>query len=101
MERVKRMVSERPLVIFTRSSCPMSHTLITLFRNFGADPAIHELDQMPRGREIELALSNFGYNTVPVVFIGGELAGGANEITSLHLDGTLVPWLKRAGVIWF
>ncbi|XP_059647442.1 monothiol glutaredoxin-S2-like [Cornus florida] len=99
MERVKRMVSERPLVIFTKSSCPMSHTIISLFRNFGADPAIHELDQIPRGREIEQALSRCGYNMVPVVFIGGELAGGANEITSLHVEGSLVPWLKRARVI--
>ncbi|XP_059648074.1 monothiol glutaredoxin-S2-like [Cornus florida] len=99
MEGLRTMVSARPLVIFRKSSCFMSHTMITFFTNFGADPAIHELDQIPRGPEIEQALSRYGHNMVPVVFIGHELAGGANEITSLHLEGSLVPWLIRAGVL--
>ncbi|XP_059647556.1 monothiol glutaredoxin-S2-like [Cornus florida] len=100
MEGVKTTVSQRPLVIFTKSSCCMSDSIITFFRNFGANPAIHELDQIPRGREMGQALSRLGYDQTPVVFIGGKLMGGVNEVTSHHLEGSLVPMLKRAGAIF-
>ncbi|XP_059651730.1 monothiol glutaredoxin-S2-like [Cornus florida] len=101
MEGVTTMVSQRPLVIFTKRSCCMSDSIITFFRNnFGANPAIHDLDQIQRGREMEKALSRLGYDNVPVVFIGGELVGGVNEVTSRHVEGSLVPMLRRAGAIF-
>nr|XP_043606363.1 monothiol glutaredoxin-S5-like [Erigeron canadensis] len=100
MERVKRMVSERPVVIFSKSSCIMSHTIKSLFNDFGVNPTVYELDEIARGREIEQALSGLGYNTVPAVFIGGELVGGTNEIMSLQLRRSLKPMLIRAGALW-
>uniref|UniRef100_A0A5B7CC61 Putative glutaredoxin family protein n=1 Tax=Davidia involucrata TaxID=16924 RepID=A0A5B7CC61_DAVIN len=101
MERVTNMVSQRPVVIFSKSTCCMCHTIKTLFSDFGVNFAVHELDEIPRGREIEQALSRLGCNpTVPVVFIGGQLVGGANEVMSLHLNRSLIPMLKRAGAIW-
>ncbi|XP_059648768.1 monothiol glutaredoxin-S2-like [Cornus florida] len=100
MERVKRTVSERPLVIFTRSSCCISHAIITLLSNFGSNPAIPDLNQIQKGREMEKALLRLGYDTVPVVFIGSELVGGVNEVTSGHVEGSLVPMLRRAGAIF-
>lgn len=102
MERaVARLASERPVVIFSKSSCCMCHTIKTLFSDFGVNPAVHELDEMPRGREIEQALARLGCNpTVPTVFIGGERVGGTNEIMTLHLNRSLIPMLKRAGALW-
>ncbi|KAJ4823092.1 Monothiol glutaredoxin-S2 [Turnera subulata] len=100
MDRVTKLASERPVVVFSRSTCYMCHTIKALFSDFGANPAVHELDQMPRGREIEQALARQGYPTVPVVFIGGELVGGANEVMSLHLNRSLIPMLKNAGALW-
>ncbi|KAE8736024.1 Monothiol glutaredoxin-S2 [Hibiscus syriacus] len=101
MERVTKLASEKPVVIFSKSSCCMSYTIKTLFYNFGVDPAVHELDEIPRGREIEQALSRLGCNpSVPAVFIGGDLVGGANEVMSLHLNRSLVPMLKRVGALW-
>ncbi|KAE8660133.1 Monothiol glutaredoxin-S2 [Hibiscus syriacus] len=101
MERVTKLAAEKPVVIFSKSSCCMSHTIKTLFYDFGVDPAVHELDEIPRGREIEQALSRLGCNpSVPAVFIGGELVGGANEVMSLHLNRSLVPMLKRVGALW-
>ncbi|KAK8661718.1 hypothetical protein V6N13_091314 [Hibiscus sabdariffa] len=80
MERVTKLASEKPVVIFSKSSCCMSHTIKTLFYEFGVDPAVHELDEIPRGCEIEQALLRLGCNpSVPAVFIGGEFVGGANE----------------------
>lgn len=101
MDRVKNMVSERPVVIFSKSSCCMCHSIKSLFNDFGANPEVYELDEIPRGREIEQALSRVGCSPpVPAVFIGGQLAGGANEIMSLHLKRNLIPMLKSAGAIW-
>ncbi|XP_073049126.1 monothiol glutaredoxin-S5-like [Primulina eburnea] len=101
MEGVRKMVAEKPVVIFSKSSCCMSHTIWTLFRDFGVNLTVHELDEIPMGLEIEQALSKLGCNpTVPAVFIGGELVGGANEVMSLHLKRTLKPMLKKAGALW-
>ncbi|KAI3687324.1 hypothetical protein L1987_81019 [Smallanthus sonchifolius] len=60
----------------------MSHTVKSLFNDFGVNPTVYELNEIARGREIEQALSGIGCSTVPIVFIGGELVGGANEITN-------------------
>ncbi|KAL6193805.1 hypothetical protein ACLB2K_034889 [Fragaria x ananassa] len=96
MEAVTKMVSERPVVIFSKSSCCISYSIKTLLSDFGVNPAVYELDEMQRGREIEQALLRLGCSpSVPAVFIGGEFVGGANEIMSLHLKRSLIPMLKR------
>ncbi|KAI3522391.1 hypothetical protein L1887_00129 [Cichorium endivia] len=100
MDRVKRMVSERPVVIFSKSSCILSHTIKSLFNDFGVNPIIYELDEIARGQEVEQALSALGCSMIPIVFIGGELVGGANEIMSLQLKRVLKPMLIRAGALW-
>uniref|UniRef100_A0A7N0ZRA9 Glutaredoxin domain-containing protein n=1 Tax=Kalanchoe fedtschenkoi TaxID=63787 RepID=A0A7N0ZRA9_KALFE len=101
MERVNKMVAEKPVVIFSKTTCCMSHTVKTLLCDFGVNPAVYELDEIPTGRDIEQALARLGCNpAVPAVFIGGELVGGANEIMSLHLNRSLKPMLKRAGALW-
>ncbi|GKV39002.1 hypothetical protein SLE2022_166440 [Rubroshorea leprosula] len=101
METVTKLTAEKPVVIFSKSTCCMCHTIKTLFCDFGVNPTVHELDEMPRGREIEQALSRLGCSpTVPAVFIGGELVGGSNEVMSHHLNRSLIPMLRRAGAIW-
>ncbi|XP_010549174.1 PREDICTED: monothiol glutaredoxin-S4-like [Tarenaya hassleriana] len=87
MEKLQKMVSEKPVVIFSKNSCCMSHTIKTLFYDFGVNPTIYELDEIGRGK-------------VPAVFIGGQLVGGANQVMSLHLNRSLIPMLKRAGALW-
>ncbi|CAA2954479.1 monothiol glutaredoxin-S2-like [Olea europaea subsp. europaea] len=101
MDRVRNIVSEKPVVIFSKSSCCMSHTIKSLICDFGVNPAVYELDEIPRGREIEAAMSRLGNNpTVPAVFVGGKFIGGANEVMSLHLKRLLKPKLIEAGALW-
>ncbi|KAF0888876.1 hypothetical protein E2562_019385 [Oryza meyeriana var. granulata] len=102
MDRVMKLASERAVVIFTLSSCCMCHTMTRLFYDLGVNALVHELDQDPRGKEIESALLKLlGRGPpVPVVFIGGKLIGGTNKIMSLHLGGELIPMLKNAGALW-
>ncbi|KAM7276737.1 hypothetical protein ACFE04_018603 [Oxalis oulophora] len=101
MEYVNMLVTDRPVVIFSRSTCCMSHTIQALLLGFGANPTIYELDEIPNGTQIERALQQLGCQpNAPAVFIGGQLVGGPNQITTLHLQTRLVPLLKQAGAIW-
>lgn len=78
----------------------MCHSIKTLFSDFGANPAVHELDEDPRGKEIERALVSLGCNpAVPAVFIGGNFVGGADKVFTLQLNGSLRPWLIRVRAI--
>ncbi|KAF5736954.1 monothiol glutaredoxin-S2 [Tripterygium wilfordii] len=101
MERqVATWAAQRPVVIFSKTTCCISHSIKTLLSDFGVNPAVYELDQLSRGHEIEQALCRLGCTSVPAVFIGGELVGGSNEIMRLHLNQSLIPMLKRAKAIW-
>ncbi|KAF8660938.1 hypothetical protein HU200_057317 [Digitaria exilis] len=73
-ERVSKLSAEKAVVIFTRSQCPMCHTVSSLFSELGVSAAVHELDKDPRGREMERELTRrLGHAPpVPAVFIGGK-----------------------------
>jgi glutaredoxin 3 len=102
MDRISKLASDRAVVIFSVSSCCMCHSVKRLFCDLGVNPAIHELDEDPRGKDIEWALTRMiGRNPpVPVVFIGGRLIGPTDRVMALHLGGKLIPLLKEAGAIW-
>ncbi|XP_010904787.1 putative glutaredoxin-C14 [Elaeis guineensis] len=102
MDRVMRSASEKAVVIFSLSTCCMCHTIKRLFCDLGVNAAVHELDEDPRGREMERALAKLMGRSppVPVVFIGGKLIGSTDRVMSLHLAGKLVPLLRDAGALW-
>ncbi|OWM87209.1 glutaredoxin-C13-like [Punica granatum] len=95
MEKVMGLVSDKGVVIFSKSSCCLCYSVNVLFRQLGVVPLIYEIDQDPEGREIERQLVMLGCNApVPAVFIGGNLVGSTNEIMSLHLSGSLLQMLR-------
>ncbi|KAM7495908.1 hypothetical protein LguiA_020322 [Lonicera macranthoides] len=102
MATVMRLGAEKPVVIFTKSSCCMSHTIETLIRSYGADPRVYELDQIPNGQQMERELRELMKRkpSVPAVFIGHELIGGDKEVMSLHVQGELPTLLIKAKAIW-
>ncbi|XP_071736398.1 glutaredoxin-C1-like [Rutidosis leptorrhynchoides] len=103
LQRVAKLVSESAVVIFSLSSCCMCHAVKSLFSGLGVNPTVYELDQDPiKGREIECALMRALGNsmTVPVVFVGGKLVGSMDKVMGAHINGTLVPLLKKAGALW-
>ncbi|KMS99876.1 hypothetical protein BVRB_1g017270 [Beta vulgaris subsp. vulgaris] len=101
MDVVNRLVEEKALVIFSRSSCCISHSVLQLMSNYGANATVYELDNMSNGQEVDKALQRLGLRpSVPAVFIGHNLVGGAKEIISLQVQGKLVPMLKEAGALW-
>ncbi|KAL5167575.1 Glutaredoxin-C1 [Glycine soja] len=110
MERVARLASQSAVVIFSVSSCCMCHAMKRLFCGMGVNPTVHELDQDPKGKDMESALMRLlgigignGINStasaaVPVVFIGGKLVGSMDRVLAFHISGTLVPLLKQADI---
>ncbi|XP_062208427.1 glutaredoxin-C1 [Phragmites australis] len=102
MDRVTRLASQRAVVIFSMSSCCMCHTVTQLLRDLGVNPTVVELDEDPRGKEMDKALARLlGRNpAVPAVFIGGRLVGSTDKVMSLHLSGNLIPLLRNAGALW-
>ncbi|KAL5712911.1 hypothetical protein ACHQM5_015033 [Ranunculus cassubicifolius] len=101
MDRISILAEQKALVIFSKRTCSMSHAVKRLFYELGVSPAVHELDEIPRGKEMEKSLIALGISpSVPIVFIGGRLIGSTNTIMYLHLNGSLVPMLKEAGAMW-
>uniref|UniRef100_M8BFS1 Uncharacterized protein n=1 Tax=Aegilops tauschii TaxID=37682 RepID=M8BFS1_AEGTA len=91
-ERVRRLASQRAVVIFGTSNCCMCHVVKTLFTEMGVSWTVHELDKDPRGKDVERALASMAGRSLPVpaVFIGGALV----------LAAQLVPLLRQAGALW-
>ncbi|KAG6503408.1 glutaredoxin-C1-like [Zingiber officinale] len=102
MDKVMKLASQKAVVIFSQSSCCMCHTIKRLLCELGVNPAIYELDEEPRGREMEKALVKLLGRSppVPAVFVGGKFVGSTDKIMSLHLGGKLTPLLKEAGALW-
>ncbi|KAI3439483.1 Glutaredoxin domain-containing protein [Psidium guajava] len=95
------LVKDHAVVIFSKSTCCMSHTVKSLILSHGANPTVYELDEIPNGNQIERALVQLGRREViPTVFIGQQYIGGSNEVMSHQLRGTLVPLLRGARAIW-
>ncbi|XP_022773630.1 glutaredoxin-C1-like [Durio zibethinus] len=103
LERIERLASENAVVIFSISGCCMCHAIKRLFCGMGVNPTVYELDEDPRGKDMEKALMRLlgtSSPAVPVVFIGGKLVGKMDRVMASHINGTLVPLLKEAGALW-
>ncbi|CAO2829787.1 unnamed protein product [Amaranthus hypochondriacus] len=100
LERVARLASESAVVIFSMSNCCMCHAVKSLLCGMGVNPSVYELDQDPKGKDMERALIRLLGTSVPVVFIGGKLVGAMDRVMASHINGSLVPLLKEAGALW-
>ncbi|OVA09615.1 Glutaredoxin [Macleaya cordata] len=104
LERIERLASENAVVIFSISNCCMCHAIKRLLCGMGVNPTVYELDEDPRGKDMEKALMRLmgscSSSALPVVFIGGKLIGAMDRVMASHINGTLVPLLKEAGALW-
>ncbi|XP_009587180.1 glutaredoxin-C6-like [Nicotiana tabacum] len=105
--RIQRLISENPVVIFTRSSCCMCHVMKKLLSAIGVHPTVIELEEdeiaaLPSTTAVagdEVISDVSGAGEAPAVFIGGTRVGGLESLVALHLSGRLVPRLVEVGVI--
>ncbi|KAG8471896.1 hypothetical protein CXB51_036136 [Gossypium anomalum] len=105
--RIRRLISEHPVIIFSRSSCCMCHVMKKLLVTIGVHPTViqlddHEIASLPPPPPPP-ATGHGGIssrNPVPAVFIGGSCVGGLESLVALHLSGHLIPKLVEVGALW-
>ncbi|CAL5194423.1 unnamed protein product [Lathyrus oleraceus] len=101
MDLLASLTENKPVVIFSKSTSIMSHTVKALIRSFGAEPIVIEIDKMANGHQIERALIQLGCRpSVPAVFIGQQFIGGTDEVISLNVQNKLAPMLLKASAIF-
>ncbi|RYR47290.1 hypothetical protein Ahy_A07g033230 isoform C [Arachis hypogaea] len=74
--RIQRLITEHPVIIFTRSSCCMCHVMKNLLATIGVNPTVINLDD----DEIDALPSP----SAPAAFIGGTFIGGLESLVALH-----------------
>ncbi|XP_047306948.1 glutaredoxin-C6-like [Impatiens glandulifera] len=89
--RIDRLISENPVVIFSRSACCMCHVMKRLLSTIGVHPTVIELDDED--------ISALPSSIAPAVFIGGSRIGGLESLVALHLSGHLVTKLVEVGAL--
>ncbi|KAM6541826.1 hypothetical protein CsatB_006273 [Cannabis sativa] len=112
--RIQRLISEHPVIIFTRSSCCMCHVMKKLLATIGVHPTVIELDDHeipflpspppppPSDDSSDNAATgggHHGFAAAPAVFIGGVCIGGLESLVALHLSGHLIPRLVEVGAL--
>lgn len=93
--KIYRLVSENPVVIFTRSStCWICHVMNRLLSTLGVHATVIQLED----DEI-VAVHDGAGETAPALFIGGTRVGGLESLLVLHLRAQLVPKLIETGAL--
>ncbi|KAK1430844.1 hypothetical protein QVD17_13889 [Tagetes erecta] len=101
---IQRLISENPVLIFTRPSCYMCDVTKRLFYSIGVYPTVIELDDgeiedlVLFHRQSDIVLDSED-DVAPAVFIGGFCVGGLENVVALHLSGHLVARLVEIGVV--
>jgi len=82
----------RPVVIYTKATCPFCHAAKALLARKGA--AFEEIGvDGDRAAQAAMADKAGGCATVPQIFIGGRHVGGCDDLYELDAAGELDPLL--------
>lgn len=89
----KSILSMSPVVIFSKSYCPYSTRLKSLFaESYGFEPiyTVVELDKHSHGSELQNYITEqTGRRTVPNVVVDGASRGGCDDFISMHQNDIL------------
>ncbi|KAK8565231.1 hypothetical protein V6N13_020356 [Hibiscus sabdariffa] len=97
-ESVKKTVADNPVVVYSKSWCPYSSEVKSLFKKLGVEPSVIELDELgAQGSQLQNVLEQLtGQRTVHNVFIGGKHIGGCTDTVELYQNGELESLLLDA-----
>jgi monothiol glutaredoxin len=98
-DRIQTVVSDEPVALFMKGTpglimCGNSDRALRALRGAGAPVTAVNILPDPRIRQELSDIS--GWPTVPQVFIGGELVGGADIVEELASSGELEQKLEEA-----
>ncbi|CAN6883304.1 hypothetical protein Bca4012_069661 [Brassica carinata] len=96
------LVMENAVVVFARRGCCMGHVVKRLLLTHGVNPLVVEIGEEDNN---DIIISDLGKTVInkenlPVMFIGGKLFGGLENLMAAHINGDLVPTLRQAGALW-
>jgi monothiol glutaredoxin len=103
-EKIKETIETEPVVLFMKGTpervfCGNSARALDALRAVGAPVAAVDVLPDPSIRQELSALSN--WPTIPQVFVGGELVGGADIVQELAETGELTETLdSKLGEAW-
>ena len=98
-EKIKTVIETEPVALFMKGTpdlamCGNSERALEALRRVGAPVSAVDILTDP---EIRSELSEIsGWPTIPQVFIGGELVGGADIVEELEANGELLTKLMFA-----
>jgi monothiol glutaredoxin len=98
-ERIKNVIETEPVALFMKGSpqfvmCGNSERALQALRGSGAPVTTVDVLPDPEIRQELSALS--GWPTIPQIFIGGELVGGADIVEELAASGELEQKLSQS-----
>jgi len=95
---------DMPVVLFALEWCEFCWSVRKMFKEFGIEYRSVDLDSVEyqaddRGGQIRRVLNaRYNVKTIPQIFVGGELIGGATETFDAWRDGSLQARLSALGV---
>ena len=97
-DKIKDVIETEPVALFmkgtpTMAMCNNSERALESLRRVGAPVSAVDILVDPEIREELSAIS--GWPTIPQVFIGGELVGGADIVEELEASGELEQTLRE------
>jgi monothiol glutaredoxin len=89
---IQKAIAEEPVMLFMKGTpdeprCGFSARVAGMLNTLGVDYAAMDILPDPRIREELSALSN--WPTIPQLFVGSELIGGADIVTEMFESGEL------------
>ena len=96
--RIQSVIETEPVALFMKGTpqfvmCGNSHRALEALRRAGAPVTAVDILPDPRIRQELSELS--GWPTIPQVFVGGELVGGADIVEELEASGELEQTLRE------
>ena len=93
---IKNAITEEPVMLFMKGSpeeprCGFSGRVVSILDALGTDYAALDILPDPRIRQELSAISN--WPTIPQLFVGGELVGGADIAIEMFESGELAQLL--------
>jgi monothiol glutaredoxin len=92
-DRIKQVIDDEPVALFMKGTpemamCGNSHRALEALRRVGAPVTAVDILIDPEIRRELSAIS--GWPTIPQIFIGGELVGGADIVEEMEANGELL-----------
>ena len=97
---------DHPVVLFALEWCEFCWSVRKMFSKFEIPYRAVDLDsvayqQNDRGGKIRTALNaQFSVQTIPQIFVGGQLVGGCTEVFDAFKAGRLQTLLENSGVAY-